>query len=410
MRILVFNCGSSSLKYRLIDLPGEKELVGGEAQRVGPKTAEPARIIHRIGKGEETHYVEMPDHASALGEVMKLLKRDPNLVPDALGHRVVHGGAGFHRHTRIDDGVIEALEPTLALAPIHNPPIVKLIRACRQLYPELPQVAVFDTAFHATIPIHARTYALPRRLREDEGIRKYGFHGISHQYVTTEAARLLNIPLEKFNAVSCHLGSGGASLCAVVNGRSIDNTMGYSPLQGLVMSTRSGDLDPAITLQLLALDYGDCRAIEKTLNSKSGVLGMSGISADIRDVLRKAAESGSETDTADVTAQVYLWRIRKYLGAYLTIVGNADAIIFTDTIGELVPAVRQAVCSEMECFGVLIDQQKNISATTLPADVAADDSKVRILAIATNEELAIARFSYNVLMADGHPKNAGGAA
>ncbi|MGB9626868.1 MAG: acetate kinase, partial [Phycisphaerae bacterium] len=143
MRILVFNCGSSSLKYRLIDLPGEKELVGGEAQRVGPKTAEPARIIHRIGKTEETHYVEMPDHAAALGEVMKLLRRDPNLVPDALGHRVVHGGAGFHRHTRIDDAVIEALEPTLALAPIHNPPIVRLIKACRQLYPELPQVAVF---------------------------------------------------------------------------------------------------------------------------------------------------------------------------------------------------------------------------------------------------------------------------
>jgi len=410
MRILVFNCGSSSLKYRLIELPDEKELVGGEAQRVGPKTAEPARIIHRIGKTEETHYVEMPDHAAALGEVMKLLRRDPNLVPDALGHRVVHGGAGFHRHTRIDDAVIEALEPTLALAPIHNPPIVRLIKACRQLYPELPQVAVFDTAFHATIPPHARTYALPRRLREDEGIRKYGFHGISHQYVTTEAAKLLNIPLEKFNAVSCHLGSGGASLCAVVNGKSLDNTMGYSPLQGLVMSTRSGDLDPAVTLQLLALDYGDCRAIEKTLNSRSGVLGMSGISADIRDVLRKAAESGSETAAADVTAQVYMWRIRKYLGAYLAVVGNAHAVIFTDTIGELVPAVRQAVCSDMECFGLAIDEQRNAHAAKLPADVASDRSRVRILAIATNEELAIARFSYNVLMADAGTAKTGGAA
>lgn len=410
MRILVFNCGSSSLKYRLIDLPSEKELVGGEAQRVGPKTAEPARIINRIGKAEETHYVEMADHAAALTEVMKLLKRDPSLVPDALGHRVVHGGATFHKHTRIDDAVIEALEPTLDLAPIHNPPILKLIKACRALYPELPQVAVFDTAFHATIPIYARTYPLPKTLREDMGIRKYGFHGISHQFVTTEAAKLLKIPLAEFNAVSCHLGSGGASICAVVKGKSIDNTMGYSPLQGLVMSTRSGDLDPAVTLQLLALDYGDCRAIEKTLNSKSGVLGMSGISADIRDVLRKAAESGSETDTADVTAQVYMWRIRKYLGAYLTLVDKAHAIIFTDTIGELVPAVRHAVCSDMEAFGVVIDEHRNANATTLPADVAASDSKVRILAIATNEELAIARFSYQVLLADAASAKTGGAA
>ncbi|HOW19200.1 MAG TPA: acetate kinase, partial [Phycisphaerae bacterium] len=183
-----------------------------------------------------------------------------------------------------------------------------------------------------------------------------------------------------------------------------------SPLQGLVMSTRSGDLDPAVTLQLLALDYGDCRAIEKTLNSKSGVLGMSGISADIRDVLRKAAESGSETDAADVTAQVYMWRIRKYLGAYLAVVGNAHAVIFTDTIGELVPAVRHAVCSDMECFGLAIDEHRNTHAAKLPADVASDHSRVRILAIATNEELAIARFSYNVLMADAGAAKTGGAA
>ncbi len=345
MRILVFNCGSSSLKYRLIELPAERELVGGEAQRVGPKTAEPARILHRIGATEETHYVEMPDHAAALSEVMKLLRRDAGLVPDALGHRVVHGGSLFARHRRIDDGVIAGLETTLDLAPIHNPPIVKLIKACRDLYPELPQVAVFDTAFHSTIPGFARTYALPRRLREDVGIRKYGFHGISHQYVTAEAARILDRPLDRFNAVSCHLGSGGASLAAVVGGKSVDNTMGYSPLQGLVMSTRCGDLDPAIALQLAALDYGDCRSIEMVLNSRSGVLGMSGLSADIRDVLRKAAESGSETDAADVTAQVYVWRIRKYLGAYLTVVGDAHAVIFTDTIGELVPAVRPSAAT-----------------------------------------------------------------
>ncbi len=401
MRILVFNCGSSSLKYRLIELPAERELVAGEAQRVGPPTAEPSRIVYRMAGVEHTHFAEMRDHASALGEVMKLLGRDPDLVPDALGHRVVHGGALFHRHCLITDEAIRGLDTTLDLAPIHNPPIVKLIKACRELYPELPQVAIFDTAYHATIPDYARTYALPPRLREELGIRKYGFHGISHQYVVAEAARFLGRDLETFNAVSCHLGSGGASLCAVVNGRSVDNTMGYSPLQGLVMSTRCGDLDPAVALRLLALEYGDSRRVNKTLNSRSGVLGMSGVSADIRDVLRLAAEQDAVTDHAEVTAQVYLWRIRKYLGAYLTVVGSADAIIFTDTIGETVPAVRQAVCEGLAVFGVRVDPERNAAAKQLPADVATPDSPVRVLAIATNEELAIARFSHAVLTGEG---------
>jgi len=271
---------------------------------------------------------------------------------------------------------------------------------------------VFDTAFHSTIPDYARVNALPKHLREDLGIRKYGFHGISHQFVIGEAARIVGKPLDAFNAVSCHLGSGGASLCACVNGKSMDNTMGYSPLQGLVMSTRSGDLDPAVALHLLALNYGDSKAVNKTLNNKSGVLGMSEVSADIRDVLRKAAEEGSETSNFDVTAQVYMWRIRKYLGAYLTVVGNADAIIFTDTIGELVPDVRYAVCAGMEAFGVRIDKDKNAAAAgyaNLPADVAATDSPVRILAIPTNEELAIARFSYDVLTGAVDKQKAGAA-
>jgi len=387
MRILVFNCGSSSLKFRLIEIPEEQELVAGEAQRVGPPTAEPSRIIYKIRGEQQIKTVPMKDHHTALGEVMKLLQANHDLAPEALGHRVVHGGTLFHQHCRINDQVIAGLDTTLDLAPIHNPPIVKTIKACRELYPDLPQVAIFDTAFHSTIPDYARVYALPRHLREDHGIRKYGFHGISHQYVITEAARRLGKSRQQFNAVSCHLGSGGASLCACVNGQSVDNTMGYSPLQGLVMSTRSGDLDPAVALHLLALNDGDSKAVNKTLNSKSGVLGMSEVSADIRDVLRKAAEAGTETSTFDVTAQVYLWRIRKYLGAYLTVVGQADAIIFTDTIGELVPAVRYAVCSGMESFGVKIDKARNAAAADyahLPADLAAEDSDVRILAIPTN--------------------------
>jgi acetate kinase len=397
MRIIVFNCGSSSLKYRLIEMPGERQLAGGEAERVGPKTAEPARIHHQVGEVKETIQVDMPDHASAFTQVMRLLERDPTLVPDAIGHRMAHGGPNFKEHVVLDDAVMAELERIQVLAPIHNPPAVRLIAACRQLYPQLPETVVFDTVYHATIPEVARSYALPPQLAAKHGFRKYGFHGTSHQYVAQEAAKLLNIPFAKLNAVSCHLGSGGASLCAIVNGASVDNTMGYSPLQGLVMSTRSGDLDPAAALSLLVRAAGDEKSVEAMLNRQSGVLGLSGVSADIRDVLGRLAKHDDDTDALSVAAQVYLWRIRKYLGAYLAVVGRADCLIFTDTIGEKVPYARWAVTSGLECFGLKIDSSKNNQVGTLPVDLSTPDARVRILAIATNEEVAIARFSYLLL-------------
>ena len=236
----------------------------------------------------------------------------------------------------------------------------------------------------------------PDASESELGIRKYGFHGTSHQYVASEAARILEKPLERLTAVSCHLGSGGASLCAIVNGCSVDNTMGYSPLQGLVMSTRSGDLDPSITLNLLARCHGDTSSVSRLLNKKSGVLGLSGFSADIRDVMRETRSGKGDLARFKLATQVYLWRIRKYLGAYLAVIGRADAVIFTDTIGETMPEVRWAVCTDMEAFGLKIEARRN-KTTSLPADVAADDSPVRILVIATNEELAIARQTYRVL-------------
>ncbi len=394
INILVLNCGSSSLKYRLLAMPGERELAAGEAQRIGPPTAEPARIVHREGGRESLRAVPMGSHADAFDQVMRLLADDPRLIPDAIGHRVVHGGARFSGPALIDGDAIGALQAIQGLAPLHNPPATALIEACRARYPSLPQVAVFDTAYHATIPERARTYALPRSLRDDLGIRKYGFHGTSHQYVVEEAARWLGRPLASFNAVSCHLGSGGASLCAVVGGRSMDNTMGYSPLQGLVMSTRCGDLDPALTLRLLADAGGNAASVEAVLNKASGVLGLSGISGDIRDVLTAASKTGGDARRMNRTAQVYLWRLRKYLGSYLAAVGRTDAIIFTDTIGESVPLVRWGVCVDMEFFGVKIDAQRNAQVAGLPADVAADSSRVRILVVQTNEELAIARGTY----------------
>ncbi len=396
MKILVFNCGSSSLKYRLIQMPDECELAGGEAQRVGPPTAAPARIYHSVGGGEpQVHYAEMPDHGTAFTAVMDLLV-DEGLTCDAVGHRVVHGGVLFSQPTVIDESSMSRLEEISGLAPLHNPPTLNLIRVSRKMYPALPQVAVFDTAFHSTIPEKAFTYAIPQDLSQKYGLRKYGFHGTSHEFVVEEAARMLQQPLEQFSAVSCHLGSGGASLCAVVNGKSVDNTMGYSPMQGLVMSTRCGDIDPALTLNLLAYTQGNEDSVENILNKQSGVLALSGVSGDIRDILTLRGDGGR----ASRTAEIYLWRIRKYLGAYLTVVGHASAVIFTDTIGENIHEVRERVCRDLEIFGLKIDLEKNRTADSFPCDVATPDSLVRILIIRTNEELAIARRVYTALVSE----------
>jgi acetate kinase len=400
MKVLVFNCGSSSLKYRLIEMPEERELAGGEAQRVGPRTSLPACIFHRVGGEERRIETPMPDHASAFREVSRMLSSDDGLEADVYGHRVVHGGTTFTAPTVVDDDVIEQLDRLRTLAPIHNPPATSLIRSIHERCDHRPQVAVFDTAFHSTIPERAFTYALPEQYRNEFGFRKFGFHGTSHRFVVEEAARILGTPLSSLNAVSCHLGSGGASLCAVRNGKSIDNTMGYSPLQGLIMSTRSGDLDPAITVDLLARQLGEASAVETLLNKSSGILGLTGESGDIRDVLARLrdSETGSDRESAERILSTYVWRIRKYLGAYLTVLDHCDAIVFTDTIGELEPVVRARICENLDFFGVSIDPEKN-RANHLPGDIAAAESDVRVLIIRTNEELAIARESYRTLTA-----------
>jgi acetate kinase len=396
MNVLVFNCGSSSLKYKLLSMPAATELAGGEAQRVGPPTAKPSVLLHHSGTVRRTIEVPMPNHAAAFEQVMRILNEDPRLIPQAVGHRLVHGGTRFAQPAVADDSVMSGLAEVRELAPLHNPPAIALMEVCRARYPELPQVAVFDTAFHATIPEAASTYALPRALCQELGIRKYGFHGTSHQFVMEEAAALLKKPVNRFNAVSCHLGSGGASLCAIINGQSVDNTMGYSPLQGLVMSTRSGDLDPAVTMRLLAQSTGDSQKVISLLNNRSGVLGLSGTTADIRDIIA-SNQTASASERLAETEQVYLWRLRKYLGAYLLTVPEPDAVIFTDTIGETVPAVRWNLCAGMEVFGLQLDAERNRTVSALPADVAASDSPVRIVIIQTNEELAIARRTYAAL-------------
>lgn len=395
-KVLVFNCGSSSLKYRLIAMPEEQELSGGEAQRIGPPTAKPScLVLNRRNGQKETRVTPMRDHAEALQQVVAELQA-VEAMPDVIGHRLVNGGPTVTDHSVVDDAVLAELVACQDLAPIHNPPAIATVRACRDVFPGLTQVVISDTAFHRTIPLHARTYAIPQAISQEMGIRKYGYHGISHQYVVKETARLMDVPLNRFRAVSCHLGSGGASLCVVVDGQSVDNTMGYSPLQGLIMSTRCGDLDPGITLRFLADALGSRTAVETQLNNKSGVLGLSGQSADIRDALESAAND-PQSDRARMTTQVYLWRLKKYLGAYLAIVGRADAVIFTDTIGETVPEVREVVCSAMQVFGISLDPHRNATAGQLPVDVAAADSPVRVWVVATNEEISIARSTYEAI-------------
>jgi len=397
MNILTLNCGSSSLKFRIIGMPDEQELVSGEAQQVGPKTNRASRILIRENGNEDATDVAMPTLAVAFQEIMKLLERRPHLAPDAIAHRMVHGGSEFHSHVRLDSNVLKKLRVIQSMAPLHNPPATDVAEECMRLFPELPNAIIIDMAFHATIPAYAASYALPADLCAELGIRKFGFHGISHQYASEETARLLGKPVEELNAVCCHLGSGGASLCAIRNGKSIDNTMGYSPLQGLVMSTRSGDLDPALTLKILAQKSGDPEKVSGLLNKTSGMLGLSGFSADIRDVMSKAASKKQVFGQDEIATQVYLWRIRKYLGAYLTVVGEPDAVVFTDTIGELVPDVRLGACAGMDCFGLKIDKEKNRAVAEFPADISTADSAIKIFVVRANEELAMARFAWRML-------------
>jgi acetate kinase len=400
-RILVFNCGSSSLKYKLVEMPRGEIRIGGEAQRVGPPTAEPSVIIHSVDGIEERRQTPLPDHQTAFSAVMKWLEEEDGTEPDLVAHRVVHGGSVFSAPTFIDGTVVRSLQKMSPLAPLHNPPAVALMESCYELYPALPQVAVFDTSFHSRMPAYAYTYPLAKHLRDELHIRKYGFHGISHRYVVEQAAAMMGIPLARFSAVSCHLGSGGASLCAVVKGRSVDTSMGFSPLQGLVMSTRCGDLDPAIALAFFTQMEGAAPVLEKFLNKQSGVLGLSGFSADIRDVVASYATDSREGERLQRTIQIYLWRIRKYLGAYLAVTKRADAVIFTDTIGETVPLVRLGVCADMRHFGLAIDPFKNAGVESLPADISMEGSPVRTLVVQTNEELAIAREAYSLMKKPG---------
>ncbi|MEN6357736.1 MAG: acetate kinase [Armatimonadota bacterium] len=401
MKILVLNSGSSSLKYQLIDSESEEVLAKGLAERIGTAGGG-GRVKHEcVANGKAEVNVDMADHAEAIDHVFALLK-DPKVGAvksmdeiSAVGHRVLHGGERFVQPTLVNEEVVLEIEKLSDLGPLHNPANAKGIRACMKLMPGVPQVAVFDTAFHATMPDYAYTYALPYKYYQDYGIRRYGFHGTSHRYVTGQALKMLksmNVDPDKSRIITCHLGNG-SSMAAVVGGKVMDTSMGVTPAEGLMMGTRCGDIDPAILTYLGKKLGATAEDLDDLINKKSGLLGVSGVSGDMRDV-ENAADKGNKR--AQLALAIFCYRIRKYIGAYIAAMGGLDAMVFTGGIGENSTTIRARVCDGMDFFGIELDSDKNDKLKG-PADISKDGSKVRILLIPTNEERVIARETVQVV-------------
>lgn len=396
MKILVINTGSSSLKYQLIDMSNETVLAKGLCDRIGIEGS----FLKHTKSGSDTVElaIDMPNHKVAIKEVIKALTDDKIGVISnmseisAVGHRVVHGGEKFSGSVVIDESVKQAISDCIELAPLHNPPNIIGIEACQNIMPDTPMVAVFDTAFHQSIPKHAYLYALPYEIYEKYGVRKYGFHGTSHKYVSCRAAEMLGKSIEELKIISCHLGNG-ASICAIKGGKSVDTSMGFTPLAGLAMGTRSGTIDPAVIKFLMEKEDMTIRDIDTYLNKKSGVLGISGVSSDFRDI-QAAAEAGNER--AALALEVFCYRVKKYIGEYAAVLGGLDVVIFTAGIGENNPLVRRKALTDMEYLGIEIDWEKN-EVRGKEMDISKPEARVRTLVIPTNEELAIARETAKLL-------------
>lgn len=391
MNILVINCGSSSLKYQLIDMNGEEVLAKGLVERIG---IEGSRIKHDT-TGKERVIIEEPmkDHKRALELVLEAIvdeKYGAIKSMDeigAVGHRVVHGGEDFSSSTIIDDEVMKAIENNIELAPLHNPANIMGIEACKELMPEVPMVAVFDTAFHQTIPADNYIYALPYELYEKYKIRRYGFHGTSHKYVSQRAAEILGKDIRDLNIVTAHLGNG-SSVTAVEGGKSVDTSMGLTPLEGLAMGTRSGDIDPAIIPFIMEKEGLSFEEVNQMLNKGSGVLGISGISSDFRD-LEIAADEGNQR--AKLALEVFANRVKKYIAAYAAQMCRIDVLVFTAGIGENSASMRELICDGLECLNIIIDKELNEQASGKEAIISKNIGGVTIMVIPTNEELMIAR-------------------
>lgn len=391
MQLFVINTGSSSIKYQLFDMPSGEWICQGLVERIG---LEHSRIKHKEQQAgveeEQVLTITIPDHAVGLAEVARLLGEERRASIQAVGHRVVHGGEAFSATTIITDEVKAKIKSLSALAPLHNPPNLLGIEVAEQVFPAALQVAVFDTAFHQTIPPHAFRYAIPESLYREDGIRAYGFHGTSHKFVSEEAAHFLDHPSAK--VITLHLGNG-CSMAAVDGGVCIDTSMGLGPMNGLVMGTRSGDIDQSVLFHLLREGRYTPETLNDLLQKKSGLLGMAG-SSDMRDT-RKAAAAGDAQ--ARLALDVYIYRIRKYIGAYTAALGGLDALVFTAGVGEHDTQTRAEVCAQLDYLGIRLDDAKNQAPAKGIRAIQQADAPVAILVVPTNEELEIARQSFTLV-------------
>lgn len=394
MKVLVVNCGSSSLKYQLIDSETEAVSASGQCERIG---LDGIFSIKVNGEKKEQH-IDLPDHAVAIKTVLDALVAPENGVLQSLdeiqavGHRVVHGGEKFAKSVLIDEDVIREIESCNDLAPLHNPANILGIRACQSVMPGVPNVAVFDTAFHQTMPAKAYLYGIPKKYYEEYGVRRYGFHGTSHGFVSKRVAELAGLDLENSRIIVCHIGSG-ASISAVVNGKSVDTSMGMTPLEGLVMGTRSGDLDPAIVEYICNKEGKTVGEVIQMLNKESGVLGISGVSNDYRDLV-DAAQSGDQN--AQNALEVMVYRVCKYVGAYYVAMGGADVIALTAGAGENNLEVREMIMNGLSALGIKLDPARNTERGK-EMKISTDDSSIPVWVVPTNEELKIARETVEVL-------------
>lgn len=390
MKVLVLNCGSSSLKFQFIDMNNENVVAKGLCERIGINGS---LLEYKNEAGEKTVIEnDMPDHTVAVKMVIDaLLDENKGAIKSideisAVGHRVVHGGELFTKSAIITQEVKKAIEDCAELAPLHNPANLIGINACEKLMPNAPQVAVFDTAFHQTMEPKAYLYGTPYEWYENYKVRRYGFHGTSHMYVSTRAAEVIGKPIEDLKIITCHLGNG-ASVCAIKGGKCVDTSMGLTPLEGLIMGTRSGDMDPAIISFIMEKENLTCKEVENMLNKKSGVFGVSGISSDFRDLEDGAANND---ERAILALDMYHYRVAKYVGSYAAAMNGVDAIVFTAGVGENGAETRATICSYLEFLGVKIDNTKN-NVRGSEVIISTDDSNVKALLIPTNEELVIAR-------------------
>jgi acetate kinase len=397
MKILVLNCGSSSVKYKLFDMDTKAVLGQGGVEKLGMRGS---FLRHtQADNNRVTLEGEILTHQSAIEYILGVLISPQHGAIrsldeiGAVGHRLVHGGEKFNASVLIDDEVISNIEACIEIAPLHNPPNLAGINAIKELLPNIPQVGVFDTAFHQTMEPHAYMYAIPYSLYTKYGIRRYGFHGTSHRYVSKRACEFLGLDYDHAKLITCHIGNG-ASITAIKNGKSIDTSMGFTPVEGLMMGTRSGDIDMGVVTFLMDKEMLGTESASTLFNKHSGVLGVSGVSSDMRD-LAKAIEEGNEH--AKLALKMYQYRIKKYIGSYLAVLGGADAIIFTGGVGENGDATRAAACSDMEWLGISIDQKVNSTVHGVEKIISTPESKIKVVVIPTDEEFMIASDTMQII-------------